>query len=259
MSRFENLEFTPKAPEELQSSVGAIVKDEAFFLSDAQQAWEEGDCERGLRSFARVLEHNPKNAHAWAGQVKMLVELGEFREAKLWADKALEQFPREPELLAAKAVALARLGDLEAALAFSDAAFEERGDSPYIWLARGDVLLARGEPVADYCFGRAINHDGASWFFAWLASRVYYFYQRFALALKTVETALTIDGSQSVLWLQLGLCRSQLGLTDSAIKSLEHALQLNPRNAIAVAALGGMQKQDWSHGLRARIRRFFPQ
>ena len=36
--------------------------------------------------------------------MRMLIELGEFREAKLWADKALERFPHEPELLAAKAV-----------------------------------------------------------------------------------------------------------------------------------------------------------
>jgi tetratricopeptide (TPR) repeat protein len=75
----------------------------------------------------------------------MLIELGEFREAKLWADKALERFPNEPELLAAKAVALGRSGDLQGALAFSDASIEERGDTPYVWLARGDVMLARAE------------------------------------------------------------------------------------------------------------------
>ena len=38
----------------------------------------------------------------------MLIELAEYREAKIWADKALERFPHEPELLAAKAVALGR-------------------------------------------------------------------------------------------------------------------------------------------------------
>ena len=85
----------------------------------------------------------------------MLIELGEFREAKLWADKALERFPNEPELLAAKAVALARSGDLQGALSFSDASIEERGDTPYVWLARGDVLLARAEARADYCFEKA--------------------------------------------------------------------------------------------------------
>ena len=36
--------------------------------------------------------------------MRALIELEEFQEAKLWADKALERFPNEPELLAAKAV-----------------------------------------------------------------------------------------------------------------------------------------------------------
>jgi tetratricopeptide (TPR) repeat protein len=84
----------------------------------------------------------------------MLIELGEFKEARLWADKALENFPDESELLAAKAVALARSGDLQGALAFSDSSIEARGETPYIWLARGDVLLARRESRADFVLKR---------------------------------------------------------------------------------------------------------
>src|SRR5882757_10617886 len=94
----------------------------------------------------------------------MLIELGEFREAKLWADKALERFPQWPELLAAKAVALGRSGDLDSALAFSDASIEERGDTPYVWLARGDVLLARAESRANYWFEKALLLAQNDWF-----------------------------------------------------------------------------------------------
>src|SRR3989449_10002154 len=101
----------------------------------------------------------------------MLIELGEFREAKLWADKALERFPHEPELLAAKAVALGRSGDLQGALAFSDSSIEERGDTPYVWLARGDVMLARKEQRADYCFEKALLLAPRDWFIGWLAAR----------------------------------------------------------------------------------------
>src|SRR5207249_7991508 len=98
-------------------------------LAEARTAFENGDFELGLRLYSKVLEFNPENAAAWTGQVRMLVELGEFHEAKLWADKALERFPSEPELLAAKAVALGRNGDLQGAIAFSDASIEERGDT----------------------------------------------------------------------------------------------------------------------------------
>src|SRR2546425_8003043 len=159
MSRFNNLEFGGELDGEQQNqshqqpaSPKAIVRDEAFYLAEARTAFENGQFDVALRAYAKVLEFNPRNPAAWAGQVRMLIELEEFQEANLWADKALERFANEPELLAAKAVALARLGDLKAALVYSDAAIEERGDTPYVWLARGDVQLAREEKRAAGCF-----------------------------------------------------------------------------------------------------------
>src|SRR5512133_1209836 len=125
MSRFGNLELGDES-EDLPFQTGALVKDEAFYVGEGRSAFENGDFERGLRYYAKVLEFNPQNPVAWTGQVRMLIELGEFAEAKVWADKALERFPHEAELLAAKAVALGRLGDLDGALAFSAAAMQER-------------------------------------------------------------------------------------------------------------------------------------
>src|SRR5207249_7606979 len=160
MSRFNNLEFSEEFDGQLQhvQSGGSkpAVKDEAHYLLQAQSAFVSGQFEEALRHYAKVLEYNPTNAVAWSGQVRMLIELNEFQEAKQWSDKALERFSNDPELLAAKAVALARLGDLKAALAYSDASLEERGETPYVWLARGDVQLAREEKRADYCFEKAL-------------------------------------------------------------------------------------------------------
>src|ERR1043166_1929631 len=129
MSRFVNLEF---GDEEQWHDTGAAVKDEAWYSAQACEAFQNGNFESALRLYSQVLEVNSQKTSARAGQVRMLIELGEFREAKLWADKALERFPHEPELLAAKAVALARGGNLREALAFPDASIEERGDTPYI-------------------------------------------------------------------------------------------------------------------------------
>src|SRR6266699_6930005 len=168
MSRFVNLEFDGESEDQSRLSK-PLLKDEAFYCAEAQAAFENGSFEQGLRLYSKVLEFNPNNAGAWTGQVRMLIELGEFREAKLWADKALERFPHEPELLAAKAVALGRGGDLQGALVFSDAAIEERGDTPYLWLARGDVLLARQDPRANYCFDKALGLSPGNWLVAWLA------------------------------------------------------------------------------------------
>lgn len=227
MSRFANLEFDGESEDRLQEPK-ALVKDEAFYLAEARSAFGQGKFESALRYFGRVLEHNPNNASAWAGQVRMLIELGEFKEARLWADKALERFPREAELLAAKAVALARSGDLQGAILFSDASIEERGDTPYVWLARGDVLLAREEARADYCFEKALLLGPRDWFVAWLAARIRCFYKQFVLALKLLQQAVEWNPGHFLLWLQLGQCQQELGLMGPARTSFNQAKQLNP-------------------------------
>jgi len=255
MSRFGNLEFGGEFEEPLRGQLP--VKDERFYLAEALQAIEQADFEQALRSYGRAVEQNPMSAAAWTGQVQALIELDEFHEAKLWADKALERFPREPELLAAKAVTLARTGDLDASLAFSDASIEERGDTPYIWLARGDVLLARGEKRADYCFDKALALAAANWVIRWMAARIRAFYKQFALALRHAQHALELRPDHPVLWILAGRCQKELGLIGPARQSFQQALQINPRlheaaNAISslaetslVTRLGGWWKQQF--------------
>ena len=251
MSRFRNLEFNDGADEQFREE--GVVKDEAFYLAEGRAAFETGRFEQGLRAYAKVLEFNPGNAAAWTGQVRMLIELGEHREARLWADKALETFPNEPELLAAKAVALARSGDLKGALAFSDASIEERGDTPYIWLARGDVLLAREEKRAEYCFQKALALAAYDWFVLWLASRIYYYYEQFANALKVVQRAVELDPVRAVVWLQLGRCQLAVGLVNPARTSFQQARELDP-----AWRESGVDLTEAAHaGLWARVRGFW--
>src|SRR5437016_963502 len=227
MSRFVNLEFGDESEGRSRSAQPARTTDEALHFDAANAAFMNGEFEVALRRYSKVLEFNPNLTAAWTGEVRMLIELGEFREAKLWADKALEHFPHEPELLAAKAVALARSGDLQGALAFSDSSIEERGDSPYLWLARGDVLLARKEARADYCFEKALLLAPRDWFVAWLAARIRYFYQQFALAMKLLQQAVEWKADHFLLWLELGQCQQALGLVGAAKDSFGLARQLN--------------------------------
>jgi tetratricopeptide (TPR) repeat protein len=258
MSRFGNLEFGDESARESQSQRPERTSDELLHLEAADAAFAEGDFEKALRRYSKVLEFNPNLAVAWTGQVRMLIELGEFKEAKLWADKALERFPHEPELLAAKAVALARNGDLQGALVFSDASIGERGDSPYLWLARGDVLLARNEARADYCFEKASELSPQDWFITWLAARVRMFHEQFVLALKLLEQALEWKTGQFVLWLELGRCQQALGLMKPARQSFAQARQLDPRSGAASAALLELQRNDSLPGrVRGWWRRFF--
>jgi tetratricopeptide (TPR) repeat protein len=250
MSRFSNLEFGNQS-EDQSPQESALVKGEAHYLAEAQAAMANGNFESGLRLYSKVLEFNPQNAAAWTGQVRMLIELGEFREAKLWADKALERFPHEPELLAAKAVALARGGDLQGGLAFSDASIEERGDTPYIWLARGDVLLAREERRADFCFEKALLLAPQDWLIAWLAARIRFYYKQFALALKLLQQAVELNAAHFWLWLELGHCQQALGLVGPARRSFTQAQQLNPQSRDARLALDRLSDVGVSSRIRA--------
>ena len=225
MSRFVNLELGGEAeslPEKL------LAKDEPFYFGEAQSAFEQGRFEPALRHFSKVLEFNPRNAAAWTAQVRMLIELTEYREAKLWADQALDRFPHEPELLAAKAVALGRSGALQEAIAFSDASIEERGDTPYIWLARGDVLLARQERRADYCFEKVLHLAPHDWSAHWMAGRIRCFYQQFVLALSSLQKAMELNATNYMVWLELGRCQRSLGMVGPARASLQQAQQLDP-------------------------------
>jgi Flp pilus assembly protein TadD len=236
MSRFGNLELDGQHEDHSHDSSHRQLKGEEQFLIEAQNAFTDGNFESALRLYGKVLEFNPQNPAAWTGQVRMLIELGECKEARLWADKALEKFPSEPELLAAKAVALARSGDLQGALAFSDSAIEERGDTPYVWLARGDVLLARKESRADFCFEKALAFAPNDWSLPWLAGRIRYYYQQFALALKLMQQALEANTSHFLLWLELGRCQQALGLAGPARHSYEQAKQLQPHHPEVIQA-----------------------
>jgi|SRR2546428_3408285 len=256
MSRFNSLEFGEQFDDQLPQQ-RELVKGEAFYMAEARAAFENANFEQGLRLYSKVLEFNPENASAWTGQVRMLIELGEFREAKLWADKALERFPHEPELLAAKAVALGRSGDLQGALAFSDASIEERGDTPYIWLARGDVLMAREETRADYCFEKALLLAPRDWFTTWLAARIRFYYNQFALALKLLQQAVEWNATHFVLWLELGRCQQAVGLVGLAQNSFLQAQQLNPSSRQATEALTELSTTSLGSRVRGWWRRLF--
>ncbi len=255
MSRFSNLEFDghQEGFEENQ----AVVKDETYYLKEASHAFSKGNFEQALRLFSKVLEYNPNSAEAWTGQVRMLIELGECHEAKVWADKALERLPTAAELLAAKAVALARIGDLKGALAFSDASMEEHGDHPYLWLARGDVMLARKDRIADYCFEKMWMLAKGDWLYAWLAARVYAFHQQFTLALKYAQQAIACSPQHHMAWLHLGQCQLAIGLTGPAHHSFKQALQLEPRFESAQRALIELDHQGPGDGFRNWWRRLF--
>lgn len=227
MSRFVNLELDGHG-EELPAQT-RVVKDGAYYTAAAEQAFADMDFEEALRHYGKVIEQSPNDVAAWTGQVRAMIELEEYPEANVWADKALERFPADAELLAAKAVVLGRLGEAGPALAFSDAAIQQPGETPYVWLARADVLLSAEEHRAEYCFEKALAMAAGDWFVAWLAARIRFFHRQFMLALKLAQRAVEWHPGHAPCWLMLGLCQQEIGMVGPARHSLHQAAELRPR------------------------------
>jgi tetratricopeptide (TPR) repeat protein len=244
MSRFGKLEFDGPRQDAVTRTLPPLA-DAARCLEEAWTAFGRAEFESSLRWFGRVLEFDPRSLVAWTGQVRSLIELGQYKEAGVWADKALERFPDAAELLAAKGVALGRLGRATEALPFSDAAVERPGETAYVWLARGDVLLAAGQRQVDHCFDRALQLSGADWLIRWLGARVRRHWQQFAAALRLAQEAAAQAPERFVTWMEAGRCQAELGLTEPALRSFHQALALYPTCREAESALQALQSEGW--------------
>lgn len=157
--RFSNLEFNDENREQDLSldTKSSAHRDDRYYLAQATDAAHWGRFEAALRMYTRCLDANRAVVPAWVGQIQMLVELGEFHEARVWSDKALELFRGNGELLAAKAQACARLKDIPAAMSCSDGSLQTSGSSPWRWQARGEALLAAGQGYFDECFIKSLS------------------------------------------------------------------------------------------------------
>lgn len=185
----------------------------------------------------------------------MLLELGEYKEADLWSDKALELFPNHPDLLSSKALACLFMGLDEIALALSDNAMSQRTPSSYSWIVRGEILLSRKSKMADHCCAQAIAHCDSPQKKGRIAIELSKVFRRRGHSSKALGYA--SDGIKTfpndfAAWFEYGSCQSLLGLKD-AEESLSQAVKLNPESKIAKAALEDYRKR----GLRGRIRSIF--
>ena len=256
MSRFGKLEFDGQRQESTQRAQPPLA-DAAHCFAEATLALGRAEFESALRWYGRVLEFDALSVPAWCGQIRSLIELGQFKEANVWADKALERFPNAADLLAAKAVALGRLGRADEAMPFSDAAIEQPGETFYVWLARGDVLLAAGQRQVDHCFDRALQLSGGDWLVRWLAARVRAYWKQFAAALKLAREAAELAPERFATWLLAGECQAALGLNEAARRSLHQALALEPSSRDAERALHDVSGKGWTDRFTKQIGRMF--
>ena len=216
---------------------GTPVRTATHHREVADEAYRAGQFETALQMYTRALGVDRGLVAAWVGQLQMLVELREYPEARLWADKALELFKNNGELLAAKGQACLRQGDAAAAMACADAALASAGGSPYRWRVRGEVILRRSHDRARDCFEKSLGEPGADWFDRTLVARVYLFHSLPAAAVDYAQRGVDRQPSSAYAWLVLGRCQQMLGLAERAAACYSRSRELPGGRADAEAAL----------------------
>ena len=251
MARFSQLEFGEISPERKRQK-GEPVRDAGYFHKEALKYWLAGDFELALRNYSRALEKNSTLFDAWVGQVLMLIELGEYHEAIVWADKALELFPEHPELLAVKAVACCRDSKMEKAIAYSDNSISKENITSWVWLARAEVLLNRKSSIAENCISKAISIAGNMVPVVKLeAARLLRKKGSYSAAIGHLNEVVKVFPKSALAWYELGCCQSKLGLSE-AKATLDQSLKLRPDWNVAKSALSRCGKGGFFNKLFRR-------
>lgn len=252
MARFSHLEFedlppqtelaAPQSPYQTHlqhNTAQRVVTDDFHYIKLADEQYLLGLFDEALKLYSRALSHNANNVDGWIGQTRMLLELGELKEAKLWSDKSLQIFHNNPDLLSLQGVAHCRLGDRQKALGFSDGAFSQPGaGSFYTWLARGEILLAVKGKQASFALDKALSMPGfPQWFRHLLVARAFYFHRRYSQATQQVRDSLELRTDSPFAWHTLGNCQQALRQFKKAETSYKEALLLWPTYTASSEAL----------------------
>jgi tetratricopeptide (TPR) repeat protein len=248
MPRFDRLELGPSSvPVPESAHPTSEPRDEKYWLGLADADRRRGMYENALRYYSRALEQDKSLTVGWIGQVQMLVLLGEYPEADLWARKALELFRNQPELLAARSQALCRKGDRNEARAICDGAFAQPGQSAFRWIVRGELMVATGQDMDRYCFDKAIQAE-PDWLVPLEVAGVLRFYDQPSKALVYLRKAAAECPDNAHIWYQQAMCEDDLGLLDHARRSLRRCLELQPQHTDAAAMQAKLNQRGWSPG-----------
>lgn len=257
--RFSNLEVTQSREDTspvVKPAAGEPVRYAADFLRRAEDLYENGEFEPALQHYTRALGQDRTLVAAWVGQVRMLLELGECIEARMWGEKACELFRGNGDLTATRAHACQRLRDFGRAVALSDASISAPGSSSYRWIVRGEVMLAENPRLASDCFRRALSEPGAGWFERVTIARCSLYQQHPTTAVEHATEAVGLRPGHHYPWFILGQAQQALGLSRQAYASYQRSLQIHPRGPASLA-LRALSSRSLGQRLQDTFRRLF--
>jgi tetratricopeptide (TPR) repeat protein len=255
MARFDHLELEPRRDEPGdQNRKEPAEHDEKHWLRLADRNRREGFYENALRFYSRALELDKSLVVGWVSQVQMLIFLGEYPEAELWARKALEVFRNNSELLAGRAQAAFRLGDAKAAQELCDAALRQEGQSTYRWMVRGEMLVRDPQGIDRHCFEKAVQLDH-DWLVPLEIALIYLHYKQPSKGLARARQAADKAPDSHYCWFVQASCEMGQGRDAAARQSLKRCLEISPNHADAKRRLAELDNGGSSLG--RGLRRLF--
>lgn len=241
--RFSKLDFDTKGstPENTPDPWPNLDEEACIAAGDAR--FHEGQYEVALSAYSRALRYNRDASAAWIGQIRCLISLGEYREAVVWANRALDRFPASANVLACKGLALALDGDIRQGMEFLDGAVEMRATSAFVWAARGESLLLAPNSAenAHRCFLKAVEIAPEDWS---LMLRIGIAYNRarfYAKAKDILQSAARHAERNPLVLYQLGRSHEGLGQHAAATGYYQRALAARQDFAEARTALRRIQ------------------
>jgi tetratricopeptide (TPR) repeat protein len=258
LGRFDHLEIADQNPEfDKSESNDSVMRDEDYYKAQADEAFACEDYERALAYYSRALQYNSSLEECWLGQLRCLIDLGELREALIWAKRALEKFPKSSQLLAATAIAEIRTGQPEIALGYSDGSLNEAGVTAYCWIARGEVLLYQTPVNSKACFNKAIELAPKEWSLRAAIGHAYRIRKMMPEAINYFQQAVRINPEQFMCWYWIGQCSVALKNYEQAVVAFRHTLAIRPNFVQAQDAINEIQKRGFFSRLSDAMRQTF--
>ncbi len=261
MARFERLEFDHELQEGLPGPDPAgnepeANRDQLVWMHKADEHRRRGLHENALRYYSRALELDKSLTAGWLGQVQMLVHLGEYPEAELWARKSLEIFKGHGDLMAARrrrwrgsAIGRRRWSSPTRPFARKEARLIAGwcGASYWSWPATTSTATASTRPSA-------LTATGS---FPSRSALIYLHHEQPSKGLLRARQAVEMSPQNFYAWFVEGQCEQALGFDRPAEESYRRVLELSPRHVDANRKLAEIANQGWSlsKGLRRLIGR----
>ena len=225
-------------------------------LKQAQEEYFRGHYLDALKHYAQVLAEDESESSAWVGQVRILIDVGEYESAIYWAEKGHESCGGETMLTFVKAFALAHAGRIDEAKTLINVPVE-KDEAAMLWLLRGEVLIrvrislfqkiftpykGIGRLGAFFCFVKALSHDQYDPFINQRIGLAYMQVKDSNRALEHLNLSLRAHGDNPLTQYGIAQCYRLKRDYDKAIHYVKKAIAGNPKLDCAFELL------EWLHG-----------